>query len=272
MALILGVNENVPNKEYHADRTYLSSSVLKVILEDLAEYKRQYIDGGARTAPSNQAALDEGSYAHSMILEPHLLDKDYAIFPGPIKKGKEWDAFKENVSPHVTIISAPQKARLNSLLKAYEVRAEAVELMQGTKVEHTLCVELDGVRIKVRADAIKPGTIIDIKTTGYPGSADQFKQTVQQLNYQLSGALYSMAYEQHFGQPFDFYFIVLSKRDYNCEIYKLGKDSMAQGRSMVKEALRKYKKALDSGLWIEHTEEVENKEETGVGKYEIVEV
>ena len=269
MALKLGINKNISNKEYHADREYLSSSVLKTILDDLAEYERMYIKGEARIAPSNQSALDEGSLAHSMILEPHLVASEYQFFKGPIKKGPEWTKFMETANPKLPIISTPQKDRLDALYKAYQSRPEAVDLITNSRVEETLCVELMGVKIKVRADAVNVarGFIADVKTTGYDGNADQFKQTVEQLSYQLSAALYSMAFEQQYGVPFDFYFIVLSKRDYNCEVYKLGKNNMAKGRAMVTEALLKFKKAQETNNWKEET----NSLTTGVG-YEIIEV
>lgn len=244
------------NEDYHADRQYLSSSVLKVIYESLADYKKYYIDG-EKKAFGNENALQEGSLFHTKILEPHLESQQYQVFPGFRKAGTEFEQFKATADSR-TIVSAAQVAKVNSLVDAYKRDKNAVTLMQGTEPELTLCGMLHDVPIKVRFDAIniQQGYIADLKTTSYASGIDSFRQTLKDLKYELSAALYTEMAEQFYGKPFDFYFIVASKRDNECHTYKTSLQTMMRGRRMVLDACTKYKKAKESGIWVEENRPV----------------
>jgi len=258
--LKLGLNPGVSNKCYHADRNFLSSTVLKTILKDIREYKKYYIDGEEKPAPKNQNALDDGSLAHSMILEPHLVESDYAFYQGAFKRGSEYEKFVAEVAKGRPIISSVQKERVTNLIKQYEAHPCAPSFLVDAHVEFTICAELCGVPVKVRFDAtqLERGIISDVKTTGYSGEHDSFKQTLKDLEYDLSAALYTMVAEQHFGKPFDFYFIVLSKRDVSCNVYKTSAETMNTGKRKVLEALDKYKRCKASGIWLnDNTETAE---------------
>lgn len=267
--LKLGVNKNINNAEYHADRDYLSSSVLKEILKDPALYEAHYLKGEEKVKPSNQNALDEGSYAHSLILEPHLVANDYQFYQGYFKRGREFEAFKAEADPRKPILSLTQKEKIDSLHKAHVAHFFSPSLIEGAEVEHTLCVELAGVPVKVRFDAlqVEQGRGADVKTTGYTGDVESFKQTVKDLQYDLSAALYTMAAEQVYGRPFDFYFIVLSKLARDCNVYKTSQETLNAGKRKVIEALNLYKQCKASGVW-----KKENEPEKITGQNEILEV
>ena len=249
-----GIND-CTNADYHADRKYLSSSVLKTVLKSLDDYKKQYIDGEKKVF-GNVAALDEGSLAHAYILEPHLVEQDFLFFNGFRKAGPEWDNFLASIDSAAAkkpILSMPQKHRVQELIKVYNAHPVAPKLMANVQCEQTICGELHGIPIKVRFDAIdvEAGAILDIKTTGYSGDVDSFKQTLKDLNYELSAALYCAMAEIHYGKPFDFYFIVLSKKDIACNVYKTSDMTMARGNRMVLDACQKYKKAKETNVWTE---------------------
>ncbi len=253
MSLKPGINENVSNADYHADRIYLSSSVLKTIYKSLDLYHKEYILG-IKEPFKNQDALIEGSLAHSMILEPHLVSTDYNFYSGMRKAGADFELWKESLAnPNLPIVSAPQKHRVERLVDAYKASTSAVGLMKNIQVEHTVCAELKGVPVKARFDAvdIERGIIMDVKTTGYPGDLESFRTTCSQLMYPLSAALYCKVAEAVYGKPFKFYFIVLSKRDIDCHVYLTSEETMREGARQVDEALVKFKKAKETGIWTE---------------------
>lgn len=247
-----GINE-CTNEEYHGDKNYLSSSSLKSVLKDLELYHREAILGEKREVPRKlQNAYDEGSFTHTLILEPHMVDKEYRFYPGMRKSGNEWEKFKKE-NEGFTILSKAQKHRVEKMIEGYNKRPEASKLIEGCKFEHTLAGELNDVNIKVRADAIniEKGYIADVKTTGGDSDLDNFKWKVEDFSYELSADLYCRMFEQYYNKPFDFYFIVLSKKTYLCDVFKMSKETRSKGKKMVEEALVKYKKAKDSGIWIE---------------------
>lgn len=265
--LVLGLND-CTNEEYHADREFISSSVLKVAYDDIAEYHRQYVLGQTKKMEPS-AALEFGTLAHVMILEPHLLHQQYAFFDGWKRHGQQFENFRAQ-NPGKIIITVPVKHKMDQLLKVYKRNKRAVELFENGVAEQTLCVEIDGVKIKTRFDYIKAivGEISDVKTTGYSSDHESFKITCEQLKYALSGALYTWAAELFYEKPFDFYFNVLSKKDETCDVYKLSDRSRVKGRQMIQEAIRKIKKGRETGIWVE---EVEQKA-VDAREYEILEV
>jgi hypothetical protein len=264
-----GINE-CSNEVYHADRKYLSSSVLKTIYKSLNEYHDQYILGNKKQF-ANENALVEGSMVHTKLLEPHELHKQYVFWDGIRKAGSEWEKFKASLDPADTrtVIAKPQKLRVDSYIEAFNRRAEAVEMLKNGQPELTLCGTLHNVPIKVRFDYInvEKGCIYDVKTTGRPADVENFKATLEGLSYQLSAALYTAMAEQYYGRKFDFYFIVISKQDpQECHVYKTSAATMANGRQMVKQACEKYLIAKETNNWTEIISEPE------VSSYEILEV
>lgn len=256
------------NKEYHEDREHLSSSVLKTLYTSLEKYHKEYILG-QKEQPKNADALNEGSLTHSLILEPDLVSKEYNFFPGWRKAGKEYESYLETLTNNNPVISEPQKHRVMKLIDAYTQMPQAFELFSGGEAEQTLCVKVNDVKCKVRYDYINwdKGYVVDIKTTGYPGDIESFKITLDQLKYNLSAALYLTAAELFYGKKFKFYFVILSKKDFNCNVYVTSERTRADGERMVVEALNKYKSAMQTNVWTENALPSETSSE-----YEIQEV
>lgn len=252
LTLKLGIND-CNNFEYHSDRTYLSSTVIKTIHKSLDQYHREYILGD-KPEIKNVAALQEGSLCHTMLLEPHLVSEEYEFYPGLRKQGVDWETFVSNSTKNErSILSAPQRWKVEQLVAGVNKIKVARDLLSGGVPEQTICGVLDEVPVKVRFDYINvdKGYIADVKTTGYSGDLDSFRQTVKDLMYHLSAALYTKVAELHYGRPFDFYFIVASKKDFQGNVYKLSDENMQLGTRQISQALAKYKQAMKTGVWTE---------------------
>ncbi|NJO65138.1 MAG: hypothetical protein HC836_45630 [Richelia sp. RM2_1_2] len=252
--LNLGVNKDVSNEEYHADREYISSSGIKKLYWDELAYEKEYILGEKEDkAPSN--ALQEGTAIHTKILEPHLYDQQIVVYQEFDKRGNAYKAF-ELQNPGKLVISLSQQMRLDGMFKAYQDRPEAVELINSSEKEFTICKEINGIKCKVRADAINidKGMIIDIKSTGYSAELETFKANAYSklLSYDISAALYSMVAEAEYGKPFDFYYVVISKSEYKCEIYKASEVAQINGRNKIFKALEKLAYYRANGKWPEN--------------------
>jgi hypothetical protein len=261
-----GVN-HCTNAEYHGDKNYLSSSNLKLILKDPEKFKKEIIDGLREEKQVN--AFDEGNYAHSLILEPESVSDEYAFFPKFRKAGKEWESFKEENKDKI-ILSKPQKHRVEQWVDAYRKRPEAVQLISGGYPEHSIAGELMGINVKVRADYINvdKGYIADVKTTGYSPDVDSFSYVVKSLMYDLSAALYCQMFSQIYNKPFDFYYIVLGKKDVACEVYKASKETIERGDLLVMDAIKKYKYCKENNIWTNQRKDVIVEDSS----YEILEV
>lgn len=256
------------NAEYHSDREYLSSSKLKLLLKDPADFYRQHIQGNSVQLAG--AHLDEGTAIHTALLEPELFESEIAVFSGWRKQGDAYEQFCADNSDKL-ILSTPQKHRVDVAVKAAQRRPELLELLKGGLPEHTCATELLGVPVKARADYINidKGYILDLKTTRHPAGSDLFKLTVAEYYYQLSAALYCQVMYDQYRKLFDFYFGVYSKTDEQWDVYKASSDTLVQGHAMTNKALITYKKCRETGIW---AVDALQKSALEFSEYEILEV
>lgn len=237
------------NEEYHGERDHLSSSNLKTLLKDKEKFYKEKVLG-EREEQERKSYFDEGSYAHSLILEPHMVEHEYAFFPGFRKSGNAWKEFEAQNTGKI-LLSKPQKHRVEQWVENYKNLPTAVKLMNGTKPEYSLFVEYLGVKCKVRADAINldHGYIVDVKTTSHDTGIDSFTYVVESMGYDLSAAFYTKLFEEFYQRDFDFYWLVLGKKDNKCELFKMSDKTRKFGDLQVVKALSLYKKCLKTGIW-----------------------
>lgn len=238
------------NEDYHSNKTHLSSSALKTLLKSPAQFYQEYILGIRDNTEKIQFV--EGTLTHALILEPHKILTDYAVFPGLRKQGKLYEEFQQANKGKI-IVSAGQMIRCQRLYQAHKSLKVTEKLMEGSLSEHNMIGVILGVDVKARADSINIdlGFITDVKTTSMPSETEFFKQTIQDYDYDLSAALYCSIAEQQYGKPFSFYWEVLSKADDQCNIYKASAATLSKGNEKVKRAISLYKKCLASGLWVD---------------------
>ena len=262
-----GIYKTLSNDKYHAEKDHLSSSNLKMLLKDTDKFYKEKILGEGE--PLKGAFLDEGNYAHTLILEPHMVNEEYVFFEGNRKAGKIWKAFEaEHKDSGKIILSAAQKLKVENWVESYKKRPEAIDLVKNSNKEFSLFSDMLGVPLKVRADIINvdKGFIADIKTTASDPDVDTFGFTVEQYGYDLSAALYVDLFSRRYEKDFDFYFIVLGKRTQTCEVFKASDLTLGKGRKKVMNAIKLYKKCKESGKWDNE------KEVKPITDYEILEV
>ena len=264
MSLLLkpGVNPGLSNAEYHAEKTHLSSSNLKLLLQSPAQFHKEKILG--QREPMSGSALDVGSYTHSLILEPEKVAEEFAIYKqqtrqfvpvgqaakGLRKQGPEFDAFK--LANAGKIILSENEAQIGQrLANAVQGSPPALELLKGGMPELSLASSIFDVPVKMRADYINPdaGYIVDVKTTRWPSDVDTFRRVVRELGYELSAALYCDIAYRVYGKLFDFYWVVLSKNDWDCQVYKASMHTLSEGSALVIKSVVAYKKCLAANHW-----------------------
>lgn len=233
------------NGEYQSNRTHLSSSMLKLLLKSPTDFYAQWF-GNVKQAPKD--VFDEGSFVHSLVLEPDNISQ-YAIYPGLRKAGSAYAAFV-TANPNKIILSTPQALRCEALAKSAFSSAKAMMLLVEGIPEHSLTSTILGVPVKMRADYIVPRShIVDVKTTSQPTGVEFFKMAMNDYGYALSASLYCQIAFDNFNALHDFYFIVLSKADKGCAIYKASSETLSAGAAQVTQALVSYKKCMQSGDW-----------------------
>jgi hypothetical protein len=237
------------NATYHSDTTHLSSSGLKLLLKDPAQFHKEYILG--ERVYRKSAAFDEGTLVHSLILEPHLVESQYAVYPGARRTGKEYERFAQTVGPGKLIVTAAQMERAKELAQACASNSDCGFLLSDGEAEHSMVSQFMGVQLKARADYIQQShrIISDVKTTSKPTGC--FAETIAEFDYDLSAALYAKIAADNAGtkELFKFYWIVLSKADKGVSVVPASPEDMRQGLAKVELALMIYKHCKETGIW-----------------------
>ena len=229
------LNNSSYHKQLPPEDHFYSSSQLKTMLDDPETFYKTYITGelpGMKSIP----AFDTGTYYHTAILEPHLLNEECCVYTGKVKRGKEWDAFQAENEGKV-ILNLKQLDEARNLVQATEASPVAMDILEGGHAELSLGIEIiikDGkiyfighnkctfildlhkgwklfqpspikggykLRLKVRADKINKErrNLIDLKST--TGNAkDEFKTRgkISNYSYDLSAALYLDLFNAHY--------------------------------------------------------------------------
>jgi hypothetical protein len=244
--LKLGFNKDISNEDYHADTEYLSSSSLKMIMEDPEEFHKKYVLK-EKTESKKSVNLDFGTYVHTLILEPHLVNSTVAMYPKR-KQGKEWNSFKEK-HPGKLFINEGQQTLGNQLANSFDNNRFTEELYREGEAEVTLCVEIEGIKIKVRTDwlDIHNNRIVDLKTTADSLGYWDVKTTIAKWKYDLSAALYMDAVAQHTGSTPEFIWDFLGKTCTNNKKFKCSEATYLSGRNKYLEAIARIKECRESG-------------------------
>jgi hypothetical protein len=275
---MLGLNYDLDIKEYHAQKDfkvhYVSSSQLKTMLDDPELFYRTYITKEIEREPTS--AMDIGSYFHTAILEPHLVDKEFAFFEGSVRRGKAWDSFIENNSGKILLTQSDKEkgdvlvqgvknspVALQLLTKGSpEVSCGAnllVDLINGQifykQSDRLLILDKDGwteidstgfdsmgyfeIRVKVRADYLSTLGILDLKSTS--SRAKNYKdvlKSIEMYQYDMSAALYLDIFNLFLDSPLEnFYWIFAQKDIPNSKTWVASKDTIRVGRAKWKKAV-----------------------------------
>jgi len=264
--LKLGINEYISNEDYHANREYISSSGLKKILVDPRGFYKEYVlnEGEQKTS----SAFDFGSYLHCAILEPHLLDEEFAVYDGAMKRGKKFEQFAEE-NEGKTIITTSQEQQAKRLInnfyntrviigpQGHDKEVDVSSFFTKGFAEQTVTTEIKGIKVKVRADYRKEfddfGSINDLKTTGENIDTIKSAERVCSIyDYDLSAALYVDVFTMVTGKPHDWYFTFLSKKNGEVRVYKASDQMLEAGRKKYMEAIDLLVKAKETGIYYEN--------------------
>ena len=237
-----GIYTDLPSDEYHADRKFLSSSALKVLLENPELFYRTYIKGEGQKKES--AAFDVGTAIHLKILEPEKFDKEVAFYSG-VKRGKIWEEFKSQNEGKLFLgdIAEMQIHRMDESIK----KSSGIDFVTGGQSEVTVLVNLDGFDVKIRIDHLKiEKAMSDLKSCSGVITESSFQKTVERFQYDLSAALYVDAYYKATGIMLPFIWVASSKDFDDTKTFRATPEILEQGRQKYKKAFQLFRQYQSS--------------------------
>jgi hypothetical protein len=256
-------------EDYHRGTVGYSSSQFKDLLDDEDVFIAKNIE--KRIEREESPAFDVGTYFHTGILEPHKLKEDCIVFPGKIRRGAKWEAFKKKHA-RKAIVSQSQKDQALGLIKAVKSSKVAKKYLGG-KPEVSLFTEIavcsgwiyapyfgkrltrDGwiadiqgahsarkhgfpFVVKVRADTLGKMYISDLKSTSSNArSMVDMKKTVSNYHYDLSAALYMDMFSLLRPELKKFIWIFASKSVLHSKTWRASEDNILIGRAKYMKAM-----------------------------------
>lgn len=216
--------------DYHSVKA-LSKSAIDLLLDCPAYYKAWVEDAGDY---SETKAFAFGSMSHTVLLEPYLFDKRYAVTDLNLTT-KAGRAFKKEVACGRKIVKGPDYESALYMAMAVREHPQVKYLFENYVTEQAIYwTREDGVECKAKPDIISSVQGInyaaDFKSTESV-SPEAIKYTIEKYHYHRQAAWYLDGLNA-VGRPCsDFVFIFVEKKyPHLITACHLGSPSIAQGR------------------------------------------
>lgn len=257
---------------YHADKSFVSSSSLKLMLTKSPKtfYSRHFLGKGKEPTP----AMKLGKLAHMAILEGKKFKEKYVVMPkftGFTKDGRETD------SPHSTEVKQKKaewisKLPTDAVICTEEERDALVGMIESILSNQRAreffiegIPECSGyyvdpetkIRCRIRPDFFSPNRMIlaDLKTTRDCREEsfkwDIFGDKFDPLWYDFSLAMYSEGFYQITGKRLNLSaWIAIEKvPPYECAVHPMTIPVQEVGQIKYRQALRLLRKSIDENNW-----------------------
>ncbi|SET16706.1 PD-(D/E)XK nuclease-like domain-containing protein [Thorsellia anophelis] len=254
--MTIGIFDNMLNEEYQR-----SQGVSKSQLDLIACSPNTFLwNKKAPVDTSKLNALNMGSALHCLLLEPEEFSKRFIFAPTVnrrTKEGREIEAnfLKKQEKSGVTIMTNEEHQKLMLLRESVFAHPAAKKLLElegyaersiywNDKETGELCRSRFDKQLKDYP------IIVDIKKTA---QIDKFSSLIHDYRYHVQEAMYKDGFFNHFGEPAQFLFIVVSETincgKYPVRIFELDADYSAVGHKLFRKNLELYHQCKTTNDW-----------------------
>jgi hypothetical protein len=220
-------------------------STLKMVEESPLHYQ-----DAVQFAKTATSAMNVGTAGHCMILGPTMFPPRYAVWTGGVRRGKEWDGFKDS-NADKTIITADEYDTCRAMTEAVVAHPAAGPIFAQGEAERVIQWQdpETGLDLKARVDWIS-GSIVDLKTTK-SANPRLFGATAARYKYHAQMAFYRWGVECATGlAEWPCHLVVVeSQRPHDVVVYALDEVTLAAGLETCREWLRLVAGCRASGKW-----------------------
>lgn len=252
-----GVYENVPPEEYFSWDA-VSNSKLNLLRKSPLHYQHGY--------PESTPAMRLGSLVHSGVLEPLAIAKRYVFMPDysshPDNKTAKGDRSFSGATSFVKsmeeqfrkfhhdkeIVTEEQYHTMVGMAQALQANAIARDLLRDGRAEVSVVwVDDDtGLKCKARADWLKPGVMVDLKTTL---DAGEFERAVVRYGYHRQMAFYERGLSAHGIEVTPWIIAVEKSAPFGCRCAPMAEAALDLGHRELDELLQVLVACQENGHW-----------------------
>jgi len=248
--------------EYHNESPGISYSRMKHMLVSPAMYQLKL-----QRPMQETDALRVGRMLHTTVLEPHLVNSEFAIWRDGRRQGGEWDLFRLTCG-NKTIITEPQMACVEGMSEALmnmadfplDVWLSGVKGQNGgadiapALKEHSLfwVDEETGLQCKARPDAmtLAMNALVGDLKSARSAAVDQFVFDIFKFRYDMQAAHYLAGVKAVYGIDARFAFFAVEKEEpHVAQTFLMSPDALAHGERHRRYCLRMIKRCLYDGSW-----------------------
>jgi hypothetical protein len=243
------LRDDISIEDYHADRSCVSTTVLKAALRSPQYCRHLLLNGVAQTD-----AMRMGTAYHMRVLEPAAYKWAYAVAPDIDRRTKP---YKEFVIANAgrEILTHDEAVAIEGMAAATHAHPTAHELLEQGLKEVTLIWqdEETGLWIKIRPDCLNAGldtgVCLDLKKTAN-ASKRAFSRDCRKFDYDVQAAVYAHVLRKVFGRDFDFaFFACEDTAPYGAALYGAPDSMLAEGQRRMRLALNTIARCQQNGIW-----------------------
>lgn len=223
-------------------------SQLKLMAQSPAHYLH------ALKAPRKRARqLDVGTVAHSMVLGGPVP----VVFPGKVRRGKEWEAFEAAHAGRL-ILNASEFAAAAACADAVLAHPGAMHLLEGQREQELLPWEIAGRVCGGRPDVIASRHICELKTS-VTSAPWRFPHLALRMGYHAQLAWYLDGHAAAGGTAKDAYVIAVeSTPPHVVTVYQLTPRAIEAGRRQYRIWFERLRVCEESDVWPGYSQTVED--------------
>jgi hypothetical protein len=237
-----GVYDGIDNNEYHADPALGSTSLKTLALRTPAHYQHE------RANPVHKDVYDIGTLTHSLILEDDRSKVE--IIDVPNKLGNKWKIPKDEAKAAGKIpVTEYEWDSIIAMRDSVMRHPLAREAFTGHRAEASVFHDDNGLMVKCRPDAWKPGQLTDLKTAA-DANPNEFGRVAYKFGYFMSGPHYVDVVKAVTGEDTKFVFVNVEKEPpYLVSVTELDPEALMYGREMLTRAKIIYRECVETGIW-----------------------
>jgi len=243
--------KTMPAHLYHGDREAISCSMMKPLLVSPAHFQ-----AGLTQGERSSDAKDFGSLLHLLLLQPHEVCNEVAVFPGVADRTRAFGDFEAS-RPGKLVVDEPTFATARRLAaKVAETRYKGREIqrfLEEAVPEATIYFTepTTGLRMRTRIDSYHPDITFDLKTTRF-GVVRSFARDAVDKDYDLQAFMYSLARCLYEGTsaPKPFVFIAAeSTAPHSISTLEAGPTFLGNGSLKFQACAAAFRACSESGYW-----------------------
>lgn len=247
-------DEHISNELYHADRTAVSSSSLKLMIEKSP--KSMIMAHNGLLYRRESLAFRIGTVLHMAILEPEKFRKLFVIQPafsgkGSVSMKADW---RLSLPPDAVILKEDEYNDLQEMINSVLSHQDACNILKKGKAEMAgYYRDPDtGIKIRIRPDFLHLDhmALLDVKTT-QDVRASQFMKSIWSWRYDFQMSHYSEGIFRITKKAVQYPLILAVEKNppFECALYLCDQRMIDKGLSDYKLALNRLKQCIDENMF-----------------------